>query len=123
MSIMAAMAPCCRLYGFLGLALAAAFPDAQHAYKDWLATYSSAPYLSVPDMQEALMDEVGDEGNYGVPSPLLGAGTPLPHAGEGQRGILSIFAVSERVSELEHCLLIVHPKSTSMNLDTLPLFL
>lgn len=65
--ILAAMMPCARLYGFLGLELAAAFPNAQHAYKNWIVTYSSAPYLSVPDMQEALLDELGvgnDDGGW-----------------------------------------------------------
>jgi thiaminase len=64
--ILAAMTPCARLYGFLGLALAAAFPNARHAYSDWIATYSGRPYLSVPDAQEALLDEIGDQGNYGA---------------------------------------------------------
>lgn len=65
--ILAAMTPCARLYGFIGLALAEAFPNARHAYSDWIATYSGRPYLSVPDAQEALLDEIGDQGNYGAP--------------------------------------------------------
>ena len=43
-----------------------AYPDAQHLYKDWIATYSSRGYLSVPDAQEALLDDVGACTQYGV---------------------------------------------------------
>ena len=96
------MAPCCRLYGFIGLALAAAYPDVQHAYTDWIATYSSAPYMSVPDMQEALMNEIGDEGKYGACSRLPEASTSVPvrkvvkAVRGGQPGFCPKCAVSER---------------------------
>ena len=64
--ILAAMTPCCRLYGMIGLELAAAYPNVQHLYKDWITTYSSHAYLSVPDAQEALLDEVGACSEYGA---------------------------------------------------------
>lgn len=60
------MTPCCRLYGVIGLELAAAYPDVQHLYKEWIITYSSPGYLSVPDAQEALLDEVGASSEYGA---------------------------------------------------------
>ena len=60
------MTPCCRLYGVIGLELAAAYPDAQHLYRDWIATYSSRGYLSVPDAQEALLDRIGASSQYGA---------------------------------------------------------
>ena len=60
------MTPCCRLYGVIGLELAAAYPDAQHLYRDWIATYSSRGYLSVPDAQEALLDKIGASSQYGA---------------------------------------------------------
>jgi hypothetical protein len=39
------MAPCSRLYGFLGCQLALAYPGASHQYSHWIDTYSSANYL------------------------------------------------------------------------------
>lgn len=43
--VLAAMAPCARLYAFLGCSLAKAFPDADHAYSGWIKMYSSREYL------------------------------------------------------------------------------
>jgi hypothetical protein len=43
--ILAAMAPCSRLYGFLGCQLALAYPGASHQYSHWIDTYSSPEYL------------------------------------------------------------------------------
>jgi thiaminase (transcriptional activator TenA) len=76
--ILAAMAPCSRLYGWLGCTLAAArvverWDDGgvregagPHPFADWIATYSSADYLAAgPAAKEALLDRVaaaGDEG-------------------------------------------------------------
>jgi thiaminase len=39
------MAPCSRLYGFLGCQLALAYPGASHQYSHWIDTYSSPEYL------------------------------------------------------------------------------
>jgi thiaminase len=46
--VLAAMAPCSRLYGFLGCALAAAHPRAArrgNPYRDWIDVYSGFDYL------------------------------------------------------------------------------
>lgn len=43
--ILAAMAPCARLYGFLGCQLALAYPNVNHQYSSWIKTYSSDDYL------------------------------------------------------------------------------
>lgn len=67
-AILASMTPCARLYGWLGCRLAAAYPNADHAYASWLRTYSSAEYLVAPAMKEALLDELAASYNYGTPS-------------------------------------------------------
>lgn len=54
---LAAMAPCSRLYGFLGVALSAAGASAG-PYQDWIDTYASAEYLAAPAAKEALLDRL-----------------------------------------------------------------
>ncbi|KAG2445538.1 hypothetical protein HXX76_000153 [Chlamydomonas incerta] len=63
--ILAAMLPCARLYGFLGAALAGAHgpqaPDQAppaHHYWEWVRTYSSADYLSVPGLKERMFERL-----------------------------------------------------------------
>ncbi|MEL6247743.1 MAG: TenA family protein [Cyanobacteria bacterium J06627_15] len=52
----AAMSPCMRLYAYLGQQLAEnGIPD--HAYKDWIATYSSDEFEPLATQLEALVDE------------------------------------------------------------------
>ncbi|KAK9904248.1 hypothetical protein WJX75_007665 [Coccomyxa subellipsoidea] len=63
--ILAAMLPCSRLYGFLGEELAAAYPQASHAYTDWILTYSSPAYLALPAIKEALLDNLGHNADFG----------------------------------------------------------
>lgn len=63
--ILAAMTPCSRLYGFLGTELAEAFPSAQHAYSEWVATYSSPEYLALPAAKEELLNMLGASADYG----------------------------------------------------------
>ncbi|KAJ9512592.1 hypothetical protein QJQ45_018904 [Haematococcus lacustris] len=68
--VLAAMAPCARLYAFLGCQLAAAFPAAEHAYSSWINTYANPDYLALPDIKEAMLDKVaaagqGDPGRGG----------------------------------------------------------
>jgi thiaminase (transcriptional activator TenA) len=74
--ILAAMAPCSRLYGWLGCSLAAAgviigradrasSPPSSHPYADWIATYSSPEYLSAPAAKEALLDRVAGAADAG----------------------------------------------------------
>jgi thiaminase len=65
MTILAAMTPCSRLYGFLGLELEAAFPHAQHTYRAWVDTYSSPDYLALPAAKEKLMNTLADGADYG----------------------------------------------------------
>lgn len=59
--VLAAMAPCSRLYGFLGCQLAAVFPSKDHPYARWLDTYSSEQYLAGPATQERLLDSLTDD--------------------------------------------------------------
>jgi thiaminase len=59
------MLPCSRLYGFLGEELAAAYPQASHAYTDWILTYSSPAYLALPAIKEALLDNLGHSADFG----------------------------------------------------------
>ena len=73
-AILAAMAPCSRLYGFLGCALAGAGVvgrwghegmAARHPFADWIETYSSPGYLAAPAAKEALLDLVAGEVDKG----------------------------------------------------------
>ncbi|MEO0455251.1 MAG: TenA family protein [Cyanobacteria bacterium P01_A01_bin.114] len=51
-----AMSPCMRLYAYLGQALSKdGIPE--HAYKDWIATYSSSDFEPLAQQLEALVDE------------------------------------------------------------------
>ncbi|MEM1255351.1 MAG: TenA family protein [Cyanobacteria bacterium P01_H01_bin.21] len=55
-----AMSPCMRLYAYLGQQLAQdGMPE--HAYKDWIATYSSDEFEPLATQLEALVDEYADE--------------------------------------------------------------
>ena len=56
--ILAAMVPCLRLYAFLGCTLSKAFPEARHAYVEWLQTYMSHAYVKMPAIAEMLLDEL-----------------------------------------------------------------
>ena len=52
----AAMSPCMRLYAYLGQQLAqTGIPE--HAYKDWIATYSGDEFEPLAAQLEALVDE------------------------------------------------------------------
>jgi thiaminase (transcriptional activator TenA) len=54
----AAMAPCMRLYAYLGQQLAqGGVPD--HAYSDWIKTYSEAAFEDLADQLEALLEQYG----------------------------------------------------------------
>ena len=56
----AAMTPCMRLYAFLGSELArGGVPD--HAYADWIATYSSADFTALAARLERLLDRLADD--------------------------------------------------------------
>jgi thiaminase/transcriptional activator TenA len=54
--IVVAMAPCMRLYAFLGKTIAASgIPT--HAYRDWIQTYSSPDFDDLAQQLEALIDQ------------------------------------------------------------------
>lgn len=59
------MTPCSRLYGFLGCRLAAAHPGHQHAFSDWIATYSGDAYLQLPDRKERLLNALAAGRDFG----------------------------------------------------------
>ena len=63
--ILSCMLPCLRLYAYLGCQLAAAYPDLDHEYADWVRTYSSPDYLKIPASAEAVLDESGAAEPYG----------------------------------------------------------
>ena len=52
---LAAMAPCLRLYAFLGTRLSSAQPPLRSPYREWAAMYSTPAYLQQPAAQEALL--------------------------------------------------------------------
>ena len=56
----AAMAPCMRLYGFLGGELAGdGIP--QHQYADWIETYSSGEFQPLVERLESLIDRYAED--------------------------------------------------------------
>ncbi|BAY63350.1 transcriptional activator, TenA family protein [Calothrix brevissima NIES-22] len=60
----AAMSPCMRLYAFLGEQLAInGIPN--HAYTNWIQTYSSAEFQPLAQQLETLVD------NYAIATPLV----------------------------------------------------
>lgn len=57
----AAMAPCMRLYAYLGQQLAQpALPD--HGYRDWIKTYSQGLFEDLACQLEALLEKYGQAG-------------------------------------------------------------
>lgn len=56
----AAMAPCMRLYLFLGQELAAG-GISEHRYADWICTYGSDEFGSLAQQLEALVDRYGED--------------------------------------------------------------
>jgi len=63
--ILAAMTPCSKLYAYLGRQLAKAYPNAMHAYKDWIATYSSDSFHALPAAKEVLLNRMGKRADFG----------------------------------------------------------
>jgi thiaminase/transcriptional activator TenA len=83
---LAAMAPCMRLYAFLGQQLA---PQQRpgHPYGDWIDTYSSAAFATLADQVDALLDEVAADTpavraayRYAMQCELAFFGAPLEPA-------------------------------------------
>lgn len=55
-----AMSPCMRLYAYLGQQLAqAGIPD--HAYRDWIVTYSSDEFEPLAAQLEAIVDDYAED--------------------------------------------------------------
>ena len=71
------MTPCSKLYGYLGQHLARAYPHANHAYRDWILTYSSASYNALPAAKEVLLNRLGKGRGFGEPS----SGVSMPVRG------------------------------------------
>lgn len=65
--VLAAMAPCARLYAYLGCQLAAARPGVSHKYARWAVTYSGAQYRGWVARKERLLDRCGRGVPYGEP--------------------------------------------------------
>ncbi|KAL4419962.1 hypothetical protein ABPG75_007060 [Micractinium tetrahymenae] len=63
--IVSAMVPCLRLYAYLALQLAKAFPEADHEYTEWVRSYSSPEYLRLPGKAEAVLDETAPSESFG----------------------------------------------------------
>ena len=79
--MLAAMAPCTRLYGYLGCQLARRQRAAggghsggggggggglaKHPYAHWIRTYSSPAYLRLPAAKERIIDQLGGSVSYG----------------------------------------------------------
>ncbi len=57
---LAAMTPCMRLYAFLGAHLAA-FQCREHAYSEWVRTYSSAEFHGLAARLEDLLDACAED--------------------------------------------------------------
>jgi thiaminase (transcriptional activator TenA) len=57
----AAMAPCMRLYAFLGQSLAAATPHAEHRYMEWIRTYASPEFETLAAQLEGLLNRYADD--------------------------------------------------------------
>lgn len=80
--VMVAMAPCMRLYAFLGSQLArtqrnnhivAASGSTRgprgHSYSHWIRTYTSAAYVKLPAAMECIIDKLGPAQNHGESIP------------------------------------------------------
>ncbi|CAM9374486.1 unnamed protein product [Scytosiphon promiscuus] len=69
--VLAAMAPCMRLYAFLGKALRGGFPNWKDStYAEWIETYSSEDFENAAGLVESLLDEYSKEADYASLLPL-----------------------------------------------------
>lgn len=57
----AALAPCMRLYAWLGRELARAPAVSGNPYAEWIATYSSAEFAALADELDRLLDRYGSD--------------------------------------------------------------
>jgi len=56
--LLAAMTPCMRLYSYLGEQIITELQP-NHAYSDWVQTYSSSEFAGLVDQLEDLLDRHG----------------------------------------------------------------
>jgi thiaminase/transcriptional activator TenA len=56
-----AMAPCMRLYAFLGQSLLTQQSGSRHPYSEWIDTYGSDEFDPLAQQLEAIVDETGHE--------------------------------------------------------------
>lgn len=56
----AAMTPCMRLYAYLGQQLDQVFPDADHAYAEWIHTYRDPGFEDLARTLEDLLDRYAE---------------------------------------------------------------
>ena len=68
--LLAAMAPCIRLYGFLGARLKAAYPHAKHEFSEWVSGYASPAYLAEPIKHERMLGSLSHGRITGVTSSM-----------------------------------------------------
>ena len=80
--VLAAMVPCARLYGWLGVQLAAAHGTERGAYSDWVVSYSGAAYLALPALKEDLLERLagGSPDAFGARAVAALVGVPPPGA-------------------------------------------
>lgn len=101
--VMVAMAPCVRLYAFLGSQLArtqrnnhivAASGSTRgprgHPYSHWIRNYTSAAYVKLPAAMERMIDTLGPAQNYGESIP---AQDTEAHSFHGCRSIIDAAVV------------------------------
>ena len=81
---LAAMAPCAKLYGWLGTRLADQPYDDRYAF--WINMYSSPDYLRRSTSSRPMLDEHGDDSDLeAIKSHCDGARVPLLRFGLGER--------------------------------------
>ena len=69
---LAAMAPCLRLYAYLGTRLQGVQPPLRSPYREWAAMYSTPAYLVQPASQEALLAHAASKHRHpGALQPAL----------------------------------------------------
>ena len=98
------MAPCARLYGYLGCQLMRSRPHAAHPYVRWAHTYSSAGYLGMVGDKEALLNRIGRRAPYGArPACAAYYVGPLKEPLKTNRGLQSCWGTAVQGQEPVTC--------------------